>query len=293
MQVLKYIMVFLYFILCAFSTFGLNQLAFSGGGAFGAVEIGILKKLQSINNNKFDVYTGISAGGINAGYLSHFKDLDEGIETLEIFYDTTKNNMIWSILPMSNISLFNTDPMRETFTNILVKLPDPLIETYIGATNLYSGKLDVYRYDQLESDKDQIDLLMSTSAIPVIFPPIKFKGFQYADGGILQNELIDMIHDGTYLNITFITPSDDSIYDNTEITNIKEMILRTSKIVTNNFDNAISKINSNCEKIIGEINKYYVDPALLSNYNMLNFNHGAELIKIGYDNVQHEKSFIC
>ena len=286
-------MVFLYFILCAFSTFGLNQLAFSGGGAFGAVEIGILKKLQYINNNKFDDYTGISAGGINAGYLSHFKDLDEGIETLEIFYDTTKNNMIWSILPMSNISLFNTDPMRETFTNILVKLPDPLIETYIGATNLYSGKLDVYRYDQLESDNDQIDLLMSTSAIPVIFPPIKFKGFQYADGGILQNELIDMIHDGTYLNITFITPSDDSIYDNTEITNIKEMILRTSKIVINNFDNAISKINSNCEKIIGEINKYYVDPALLSNYNMLNFNHGAELIKIGYDNVQHEKSYIC
>ena len=286
-------MVFLYFILGAFSTFGLNQLAFSGGGAFGAVEIGILKKLQCINNNKFDVYTGISAGGINAGYLSHFKDLDEGIKTLEIFYDTTKNNMIWSILPISNISLFNTDPMRETFTNILVKLPDPLIETYIGATNLYTGKLDVYRYDQLESDKDQIDLLMSTSAIPVIFPPIKFKGFQYADGGILQNELIDMIHDGTYLNITFITPSDDSIYDNTEITSIKEMILRTSKIVTNNFDNAISKINSNCEKIIGEINKYYVDPALLSNYNMLNFNHGAELIKIGYDNVQHEKSFIC
>jgi predicted acylesterase/phospholipase RssA len=286
-------MIFLYFILCAFSTFGLNQLAFSGGGAFGAVEIGILKKLQSINNNKFDIYTGISAGGINAGYLSHYKDLDEGIKTLEIFYDTIKNDMIWSILPLSNISLFNTDPMRETFTNILVKLPDSLIETYIGATNLYSGKLDVYRYDQLESDNEQIDLLMSTSAIPVIFPPIKFKGFQYADGGILQNELIDIVHDGTYINITFITPSNDSIYDNTEITSLKEMILRTSKIVTKNFDNAISKINTNCEKIIGEINKYYVDPALLSNYNILNFNHGIELIKIGLENMQHEKSFIC
>ena len=293
MQVLKYIMVFLYFILCAFSTFCFNQLAFSGGGAFGAVEIGILKKLQSINNNKFDVYTGISAGGINAGYLSHFKDLDEGIKTSEIFYDTIKNNMIWSIMPISNISLFNTDPMRETFTNILVKLPEPLIETYIGATNLYSGKLDVYRYDKLGSYTEQIDLLMSTSAIPVIFPPIKFKGYQYADGGILQNELIDIVHNGTYLNITFITPSDNSIYDNTEITNIKEMILRTSKIVTNNFDNAISKLNTNCEKIIGEINKYYVDPVLLSNYNILNFNHGVELIKIGYENMQHEKSFIC
>ena len=94
MQILKYIMVFLYFISCAFSTLGLNQLAFSGGGAFGAVEIGILKKLQTINNNKFDIYTGISAGGINAGYLSHFKNLDEGIKTAEIFYDTIKNRMI-------------------------------------------------------------------------------------------------------------------------------------------------------------------------------------------------------
>lgn len=293
MQILKYIMVFLYFISCAFSTLGLNQLAFSGGGAFGAVEIGILKKLQTINNNKFDIYTGISAGGINAGYLSHFKNLDEGIKTAEIFYDTIKNRMIYSIRPETNVSLLNTEPMRKTFTNILGKLPESLVETYIGTTNLYSGNLDVYRYDLLKTNDEHVDLLMCTSAIPVVFPPIMFKGSQYADGGVLQNELIDITHDDSYLNITFITPSVGSLYDNTEITSIKEMILRTGKIVVNNFNNAIPKLNKNCENIIGEINKYYVDPQLLSNYNMLNFDNGAELIKIGYDNIQHEKSYIC
>ena len=38
----------------------LNQLSFSGGGAFGAVEIGILKKLYETGNTlDYDLYTGI------------------------------------------------------------------------------------------------------------------------------------------------------------------------------------------------------------------------------------------
>ncbi len=290
MNVLKYLLVLLYFISCAF---GLNQLAFSGGGAFGAVEIGILKKLQSIQNTKYDIYTGISAGGINAGYLSHFENLNEGIKTAELFYGTTKNRMIYSLRPETNVSVLNTEPMKKTFIEILSHLPKSCVETYVGTTNLYSGNLDVYRYDQLDSIKEQVDLLMCTSAIPVVFPPISFKGAQYADGGVLQNELIDIKHDDTYLNITFITPSVQSIYDDTEITDLKQMIVRTAKIVKNDFNNAIPKLNKNCENIIGEINKYYVDHQLLTDYNMLNFDYGSELIKIGYDNVQHEKLFIC
>ena len=52
----------------------LNQLAFSGGGSFGAVEIGILKRINQIEKKKYDIYTGISAGGLNAGFLSYYKD---------------------------------------------------------------------------------------------------------------------------------------------------------------------------------------------------------------------------
>ena len=57
-----------------------NQLSFSGGGSFGVVEIGILKKIRESEKNKiYDVYTGISVGGLNAGYLSFFSNIDEDI----------------------------------------------------------------------------------------------------------------------------------------------------------------------------------------------------------------------
>jgi len=272
---------------------GLNQLAFSGGGAFGAVEIGIIKKLQLESNTKYDLYTGISAGGINSGYLSHFKNLNEGIASAETFYSTIKNHMIYSIKPTTNVSLLNTEHLVSTMEKIISKLPKPVVETYVGTTNLYTGNLDVYRYDLLETTDERVGLLMCTSAIPVVFPPINFKGSQYADGGTLQNELIDIVHDSTYLNITFITPSVGSIYNDSPITSIEQMVLRTGKIVTTNFNNAIPKSNTNCANPIGEINKYYVDPKLLTGYNMLNFNTGTELIEIGFNNVIHEKSVLC
>ena len=52
-----------------------NQLSLSGGGSFGAVEIGILKRLletdtnTNTNTKTYDLYTGISAGALNAGFF--------------------------------------------------------------------------------------------------------------------------------------------------------------------------------------------------------------------------------
>ena len=271
----------------------LNQLAFSGGGSFGAVEIGIIKRLQYDNNIKYDFYTGISAGGINAGYLSHFSNINEGIKSAEVFYSTIRNKMVYSLTPSTNVSLLNTQPLENTISTIIEKLPKPNIKTFIGTTNLYTGNLDIFRYDLLDSNEKRIKLLMCTSAIPIIFPPITFESIQYADGGTLQNELIDVIHDTSYLNITFITPSITSIYSNTPIISLQQMISRTAKIISDNYNKVMPKINSNCAQIVGEINKYYVDAKLLNSYNSLNFNYGTELINIGYSNIKHEKILIC
>ena len=95
------------------------------------------------------------------------------------------------------------------------------------------------------------------------------------------------------MNITFITPSVGSIYNNEPITSVKQMIIRTTQILISEWDNAIPKLNVNCPFPIGEINKYYVNPILLDNYNMLNFDTGAKLINIGYNNMLHEKSVLC
>ena len=271
----------------------LNQLSFSGGGSFGAVEIGIIKSLMERKVINFDLYTGISAGALNAGFLSYYKNINEGITKAENIYKTINNRMVYKLLPPTEVSVLNTEPLFNTLLKVIDKMPnEPVIHTLIGATNLYSGNLDVYSFED-NDDLNKVYLLMSSSAIPGLFPPIRYNGNQYADGGTLSNELLQVENSNQYINITFVTPYEGYIYDNTPINSLKEMIKRTINIVTSNFNNQMAKINQNCETPIGEINKYFVDPEVLKGYNILNFDKGQELIDIGYNNVEHKKYKLC
>lgn len=270
----------------------LNQLSFSGGGSFGAVEIGILKRINKIQPKKYDLYTGISAGALNAGFLSYYDNINLGIMNVERIYSSIRNRMIYDLIP-TGLSLLNTDPLYKMLTNVIQTMQTPpSIHTLIGATNMYSGKLDVYAFEE-QDDMNKVLLLMSSSAIPGIFPPIKFNNKLYADGGTLSNELIEVEHDNKYLNITFITPYEDVEYDNTSITSLRDVLCRTSKILLSNFNNPMASINENCKVPIGEINKFYVPSEVLKGYNMLDFDKGDELIYIGYNNVIHNKYIIC
>jgi predicted patatin/cPLA2 family phospholipase len=201
--------------------------------------------------------------------------------------------MIYDIVPNTGLSLLNTEPLYKTLTAIIDKMPNkPIIHTLIGATNMYSGKLDIYNFED-QDDINKVLLLMSSSAIPGMFPPIKFNDQLYADGGTLSNELIQVEHDSNYLNITFITPYEDYVYNDTPITSLKDMLCRTIMILLSNFNNPMASLNQNCKTPIGEINKYYVPPNVLDGYNILNFDNGDELINIGYNNVIHKKYIIC
>lgn len=274
--------------------YALNQLSFSGGGSFGAVEIGILKKVLETNPTKnYDFYTGISAGALNAAVLSYYKDVNLGANAAEKWYSTINNRMVYELLPNTGISLLNTYPLKNTVRTILENMPnEPLIHTLVGTTNLYSGKLDIYNFED-QDISNKILLLLSSCAIPGIFPPIEFNGQLYADGGTLSNELINVEHDNTYLNITFISPYEEYLYNNTPVNSLKDMLCRTLMIILNNYNDPIASLNQNCKNPIGEINKYYVPPEVLKKYNMLNFNDCEELINIGYNNVLHKKYNIC
>jgi predicted patatin/cPLA2 family phospholipase len=271
----------------------LNQLSFSGGGAFGAVEIGILKRIMEIKPKKYDLYTGISAGALNAGFLSYFDNLNTGIKISENVYSSLRNRMVFDILPTTGTSVLNTEPLFKTLTKIINTLPgDPKIHTLIGATNLYSGNLDVYSFED-NDNYNKVLLLMSSSAIPGLFPPIAYKGNLYADGGTLSNEILQAETNSKYLNITYITPYDGYIYNNEPINSLTEMLKRTLSIIMENYNNPLATMNQNCKFPVGEINKYYVSSKYLKGYNILNFDKGSELIDIGYNYVEHKKYIIC
>ena len=286
----------LLFFLVNVNVNGLNQLSFSGGGAFGAVEIGILKKLYETGNTlEYDLYTGISAGALNSGYMSYFSDLQTGIKSGEALYSGLRNRLVYKVEPFTGVSVFNTDPLYNMLSKIVDNMPNsPVIHTLIGATNLYTGNLDVFTYEDNQDNNDKVLLMMSSSAIPGLFPPITYKGSMYADGGTLSNELLQVEHDGSYINITYITPSQSSPYNNEEpISSLEIMLKRTIQIIMDNYNNPIATINQDCKNPIGEINKFFVRPELLTGYNMMNFNTGKELVDIGYNNVEHKRYNLC
>lgn len=282
---------FLFIAALLTKTAAIHQLAFSGGGSFGAVEIGILKHLIDVGLPPSDLYTGISAGALNAGFLSYYPDIRVGVNVAANIYGSIRNRDIYELLPTTGISLLNTAPLNHTLTEIIAKMPNqPVVHTLIGAVNLYSGNLDIFEY---ESSADCVAVLMASSAIPGAFPPITYLGAQYADGGTLSNELLQVEHRGDYLNITYITPYQGFIEDSTPITNLKEMMGRTAAIVMANYNDPITTMNRECVEPIGEINKYFVRGEHLEGYNILNFDSGAALVEIGRKYAEHEKYWIC
>lgn len=274
-------------------SYTLNQLSFSGGGSFGAIEIGIAKYIAEIEpSKKYDLYTGISAGALNSGFLSYFSNIGAGLKFAEKVYGDMRNRMVFELLPATGVSVLNTAPLKNTLESIVNAMPnEPVIKTLIGATNLYSGSLDVYTFG-LNDNTNKVLLLLSSSAIPGIFPPVEYNGNLYADGGTLSNELLQVEHDG-YLNITYITPYEGVKYDSTPITSLKDMLIRTYEVVSGNFNNPLATMNYNCAKPVGEINKYYVDPERLAGYSSLNFDYGTELIEIGYKYAVKKQYKIC
>ena len=293
---------FLFIVALLAKTAAIRQLAFSGGGSFGAVEIGILKHLIEVGLEPQDLYTGISAGALNAGFLSYYTDIRAGVDVATNIYGTIRNRDIYKVLSTTGISLLNTAPLNNTLTKIIAKMPNkPVVHTLIGTVNLYSGNLDIFEY---ESAVDPVAVLMASSAIPGAFPPILYLGAQYADGGTLSNELLQVEHRGAgdYLNITYITPYQGYIEDDTPITNLREMLGRTAAIVMGNYNDPLITMNQGCIGVatpsgvatpIGEINKYFVRGEHLEGYNILNFDSGSELVEIGRKYVEHEKYWVC
>ena len=293
LSLLNFILYFTLVIqLCSISN-AFNQLSLSGGGSFGAVEIGILKRIIETDAKSYDLYTGISAGALNAGFLSYFSNLKTGVKAAEKMYANIHNLLIYNLEPFTGVSLLNTEPLFNTLTTVINGMHgQPVIHTLIGATNLYSGNLDIFTFED-NDDANKVLLLMSSSAIPGIFPPINYNDQLYADGGTLSNELLQVKGQTDYLNITYITPYEGYTYNNNPITSLKDMFKRTLDIVFSNFNNPLATLNQNCKNPIGEINKYFVSPQYLKDYNSLNFDNGQKLVDIGYKYAISRKYKIC
>jgi predicted patatin/cPLA2 family phospholipase len=282
-----------------------NILALTGGGSYGAVQVGILDSLITENKipNNFDIVTGISAGALNAAFLSYYSNISHAIPDLrQIVFDTKTANVYKKdyFNVFSRWSIYDNAPLELTLKHIisnklllLNSIRNYKTTTLIGATNVINEVLDVYDYGSLDYD-NKINLLMSTTSIPFIFPPRVMNDQMYIDGGVISNEMIyQALGWMRCKNVSVVVISGSFQKKNEKkIDGFLSYIGRVIKLLMNTFDNQLAEIvSTKCETPIGVLEFCYPDSDI--QVSILDFEKGKELYEIGKKSRKCEKEKIC
>ena len=267
-----------------------NVLALSGGGSFGAAQMGALDYLISarIAPDSYDILTGISAGGLNAAFLSYSTNVSAALPAIRGIYANLTTAQIYSsniFHILSTYGVYSTAPLATTLSRIIETHEGSGPITLIGATNVVKQTLDVFRYDLATSVEERLDILMSTTAIPIVFPPHTMNGVLYVDGGVISNEMIQQAVSQKscgFYNFTFVSASPPSVGNRT-IDGFFSYVSAIGSLLLNTFDYQLAEYES--VACIGSprglIQACFPTAAALSGYSILDFNNGAALYALG------------
>jgi predicted acylesterase/phospholipase RssA len=277
-----------------------NVLSMSGGGAFGAVEASILRELVRHKRLEVvpDIITGISAGGLNAGFLSYFREnvttFRDGIERLNHLWRTMKTADVYKrdlLKIFSQWSIYNTKPLRETLREVLETYEHEIEKistsqhTFIGATNLNSNQLDIFRFEDLNSTEKLLGLI-ATSAVPLLFPPVEWSGTVYVDGGVIADEIIWQVlnsRECESYNVVVILANQYALTPKETPSSFYHYIQRLLSFLMTSFNSQLIDIHRMTKhKQIGITLCYPTSPDL-PKLSAWNFNNGGRMIELAHD----------
>jgi len=184
-------------------------LVISGGGAKGAFGAGFMEGWGAVPPGpdarpEFDMVTGVSTGTLIAPFA--FVGTDEAYTSVVEFYANPEKNWVKKrgvfFFKKGHASLFNNCHLQDTIRGAV---REPLVRALaeaagedrlllIGTANLDMGVgrvFDLGRESRRALDDGSFDrthsILLASSAIPGVFPPIEIDGLLYADGGASSN----------------------------------------------------------------------------------------------------------
>lgn len=233
-------------------------LVLSGGGARGIAHIGVLRALEELGF-KPDVISGTSAGAaIGAFYAAGYSpgQIEEIILNNKFFHFL---DLAWNssglLSAHSNEKMFRKYLDNKYFQDLNIPL-------YVSATDLLSAETVIF------STGDVVDAVLASSAIPMIFEPVKYKKYLLIDGSSItcfptepiSNQCDTMI--GVYVNPV------------NKIANIHGMM--------NIADRGFHLTLYTDVKLKKHLCNVFIEPPDLVNYSMFDFKKVSELVAIGY-----------
>ncbi|MEO7338741.1 MAG: patatin-like phospholipase family protein [Caldimonas sp.] len=190
------------------------NLALQGGGAHGAFTWGVLDALLEDERISFEGISGSSAGAMNAVLVADGwarGGRDGARRSLADFWTAIGRQMPWgstqgngdsiALSPASKLlaswagyfspaqlNPLDLNPLRTLLERQLdfdrLRSASPF-KLFIGATQASTGKLRVFREDELS-----VDVLLASACLPRIHHPIVIEGEAYWDGGYSANPAV-------------------------------------------------------------------------------------------------------
>lgn len=260
-------------------------LVLSGGGAKGAVHLGVLKFLRE-EGIEPDIYAGTSAGAIVASLIAigltpdEIKDSGINIK-LKPLRNITK---LWG-----SAGLINTNEIKEIIEDLLINkghftgtfedLETPL---YIPATNMLTGDEVVFSKDSDFSKTPLLDAMLASASYPFVFSPMLIDDVLYSDGGILNHFPVDTIRSKSdYLIGVFLSPQ--KTLNKEDLKSSKSIILRALNLQGSLHEKEKMK---DCDCLI--------TPVEIKNYQTFDMSEKRinELFNIGYNSMKSKKEEI-
>jgi NTE family protein len=192
----------------------MKALVLSGGGARGAYQAGVIRRLAD-QGSRWDLIAGVSVGAVNAAHLAHFgvQTQRAGALTLEAFWRRITGNRTiytsWGLGALAMLwqgALHDTAPLRALIESAMseVVIRRSGVKLRLGAVSLTTG-----RYRTITEQDDRLsEWVMASAAFPVAFRPSFIDGELWVDGGVRNvTPLKDAIKSGaTEIDVVMTSP---------------------------------------------------------------------------------------
>ena len=188
---------------------------------------------------EFDWIIGTSTGALNAALiaqrdLGNLEKLWKTIGARDI-YKLPNPGHLRRLLFGQQLGFFDTSPLETILREYcsLDRLRSSGVKVGFVTTDLCSLKTKLITVDDITSDEELVDVLMASSALPILFPPRRLRGEGcWIDGGLVRNTPIQAaIRLGaTEVYAVLVEPSPD----NTCPTSLYKLISRLLEIMLDN-----------------------------------------------------------
>lgn len=248
-------------------------LVLSGGGARGFAHAGAFKAFDELGV-KPQIIAGTSAGSIAGALYASGLSPEQMLEAFKDirFFKFPKLNLFGRKVPegpcpkeKNKYIVLKTRNLAKILDNNLpVKTFEELkIPLVVNATMVAGGQNVYFTTGEL------LKPVVASSAIPLFFKPVTINGYEFVDGGVLQNLPVSAIRKACkYIVAIDINPLEDLTMHQTALGNEWERLFKL-----------LIRANTLSDKSEADL---FIQPKELVKYSIVDTKHGEEMFQIGY-----------